>query len=117
MTVNSFDTIFSEFASDDDLLYKGQARTAMKYAHFDLDNIDNPDLAKKIITKALVHAKESETKTKKKAFSFPNVFKTVDKTGNPPCPRCGNTTSMQNAELLGNVKAFYCPICRLTEIA
>ena len=112
----SFDTLFNEMAAVEQgmsLLYKGHARQALRYANFDLSAIDNPELARSIIQKAVKHAMDSTPKMEKTSFSV--GLPTKPGPDAPKCPRCA-TATMQNIELLGKVQGRYCTQCRLTEI-
>ncbi|RLC78985.1 MAG: hypothetical protein DRJ03_24300 [Chloroflexi bacterium] len=119
MTETSFDTLFNSISDGDPstLLHKGHARNALRYAGFDLTDIDQTELATRIIQTAITTAKKASTESKERlAFSVALDSKKVEKSSFS-CPRCNSASPMQNTELLGNVKARYCPHCRLTEIA
>ena len=120
MTATSFDTLFNEVASEmgASVLHKGHARSALRYASFNLTDIDNPELAKKIIRKALSNAEDSHgQKAEKTALSVQDLMSTKKQEAGVHCPRCKSASPMQKTELLHNVAAFYCPTCRLTDVA
>jgi len=120
MTATSFDTLFNQVAAEQGVsaLYKGHARSALRYANFDLTNIDNTELAKKIICTAVTKAAEADEGEKEKTASTFMVPMSLNKEDHDAqCPRCKSATPMQNIELLNNVKARYCAQCRLTDIA
>jgi uncharacterized paraquat-inducible protein A len=110
-----FDDLFNKVTggSRDALLHKGKARLALKYADFDLNQIDQPALAERIISQAVADATAATSQRQERtAAQVPLPAAKADR-----CPRCNSALPMKAAELLEGVSARYCPSCRLTEIA